>query len=140
MSRVGAKSPNPVVVDVETTGFGAHDRLVEIAIITLDSETWEIQDEYDTSINPQRDVGPTGVHGVTAGMVELDPVFAEILAPVTRRLRNGVLIAHNLSFDTRMMGYEFERQRVPIDFGKALCTFAATRAKLAKPAKTRESI
>ena len=105
MTRVLAKHfPKPVVVDVETTGLGAHDRLVEVAVITLDPETWETQDEYDTLINPQRDVGPTGVHGVTAGMVELAPVFAEVFAPVARRLHGAILIAHNLSFDTRMMG------------------------------------
>ena len=28
--------PIPVVVDVETTGFGSQDRIVEIAAITLD--------------------------------------------------------------------------------------------------------
>ena len=73
LHNIFAKSPKPVVVDVETTGFGAHDRIVEIAVITLDPETWETQDEYDTLINPERDVGPTGVHGVTAGMVEPEP-------------------------------------------------------------------
>ena len=137
MNRVLAKHPKPVVVDVETTGLGPHDRLVEVAVITLDPETWETQDEYDTLINPQRDVGPTGVHGVTAGMVELAPVFAEVLAPVTRRLRGAMLIAHNLSFDTRMMGYEFERQGVTIDFGKGLCTLGATRAKLDRACKDK---
>ena len=130
LHNIFAKSPKPVVVDVETTGFGAHDRIVEIAVITLDPETWETQDEYDTLINPERDVGPTGVHGVTAGMVELAPVFADILPPVAQRLRGAVLIAHNLPFDTRMMRYEFERHRVPIDFGQGMCTLKATRAKL----------
>lgn len=137
MNRVLARRPKPVVVDVETTGLGAHDRLVEVAVITLDPETWETRDEYDTLINPQRDVGPTGVHGVTAGMVELAPVFAEVLAPVTRRLQGAMLIAHNLSFDTRMMGYEFERQGVTIDFGTGLCTLGATRAKLDQACKDK---
>ena len=130
VSKTWAQRPKPVVVDVETTGFGVHDRLVEIAVITLDPETWETRDEYDTLINPQRDVGPTGVHGVTAGMVELAPLFAEVLAPVAQRLCNAVLIAHNLAFDTRMMRYEFERLGVPIDFGDGICTLGATRAKL----------
>ena len=61
--------PTPVVVDVETTGFGRSDKIVEIAAITLDSATWETIGEYDTLINPERDVGPTGVHGITASMV-----------------------------------------------------------------------
>ena len=123
--------PHPVVVDVETTGFSANDRIVEIAVVTLDSETWEIRDEYDTLINPQRDVGPTGVHGITASMVGPAPVFADVLAPVTRLLRGAVLVAHNLPFHTQMMGYEFEG-RVPIDFGKGLCTYRATGASLTR--------
>lgn len=130
LHNILAKSPKPVVVDVETTGFGAFDRVVEIAIITLDPETWETQDEFDTLVNPQRDVGPTGVHGVTAGMVELAPVFEELLPPVAQRLRGAVLVAHNLRFDTRMLNFEFERHGVPIDFGRGWCTLSATRAKL----------
>lgn len=137
LQNILAKRPKPVVVDVETTGFGAHDRIVEIAVITLDPETWETEDEYDTLINPQRDVGPTGVHGVTAGMVELAPVFSEVLAPVSQRLRGAMLIAHNLPFDTRMMRYEFERQRVAVDFGKGLCTLSATREKLDRACEGR---
>lgn len=130
LQNILAKSPKPVVVDVETTGFGTLDRVVEIAIITLDRETWETQDEFDTLVNPERDVGPTGVHGVTAGMVELAPVFEELLPPVAQRLRGAVLVAHNLPFDTRMLHYEFERYGVPIDFGRGWCTLSATRAKL----------
>ena len=130
-------NPKPVIVDVETTGFGVHDRIVEIAVVTLDPETWETQDEYDTLINPERDVGPTGVHGVTAGMVELAPVFAEILPPLAQRLRGAVLIAHNLPFDTRMMGYEFGRHEVPIDFGRGWCTLKATRSKLSAVCRSR---
>jgi len=63
-------------------------------------------------------------------MVELAPVFADLLATVAQRLRGGVLIAHNLAFDTRMMRYEFERLGVRVDFGEGACTLGATRARL----------
>ncbi len=109
--------PIPVVVDVETTGFGSQDRIVEIAAITLDPLSWEIVDEYDTLINPQRDVGPTGVHGITASMVEAAPTFADILADIARRLQGMVLVAHNLPFDARMLRYEFARCGIAIDAG-----------------------
>ncbi|MCY4428258.1 MAG: exonuclease domain-containing protein [Halieaceae bacterium] len=122
--------PTPVVVDVETTGFGRNDRIVEIAAITLNPVTWETIDEYDTLINPERDVGPSGVHGISASMVEAAPTFTEIIASISRRLRNTVLIAHNLAFDTRMLQYEFERRGVAIDPGAGLCTYLATRKKL----------
>ena len=120
----------PLVVDVETTGFGRYDKVVEIAAVTLDPATWEILDEYDTLINPERDVGPTGVHGICASMVEAAPTFAEILAAVAGRLRGSVLIAHNLAFDARMLRLEFERMGVAIDLGSGLCTYLATRKKL----------
>ena len=109
--------PTPVVVDVETTGFGRSDKIVEIAAITLDSATWETIDEYDTLINPERDVGPTGVHGITASMVEAAPTFSDAIAAIAARLHGAVLIAHNLAFDARMLRYEFERRGIAIDPG-----------------------
>lgn len=123
-------SLRPIVVDVETTGFGKQDRILEIAAIALNPTTWEIVDEYDTLINPQRDVGPTGVHGISASMVEAAPTFPEIVADVARRLQGTVLIAHNIAFDLRMLRYEFDRCGIPFDAGEGLCTYRETRQKL----------
>ena len=53
-----ASTPRLVVIDCETTGLGQHDRIVEITALTLNPQTWEPVDEYDTLINPERDVGP----------------------------------------------------------------------------------
>ena len=119
-----------VVIDCETTGFGRRDCIVEIAAVTLDPRTLEPVDEYDTLVNPQRDLGAVGVHGITASMVEAAPVFGEIAAAVARRIDGAVLVAHNLSFDTRMLAYEFERMGVPFDGGTGLCTYRATGDKL----------
>lgn len=119
-----------VVIDCETTGLGQHDRILEVAVLTLDPETWEPIDEYDTLINPQRDVGPVGVHGITASMVEAAPTFPELAAALTRRLHGAILVAHNLPFDTRMLRYEFDRLGVTFDVGSGLCTLKATGEKL----------
>lgn len=53
-------APNFVVIDCETTGLGKYDRVLEVAAVTVNSDTLEVVDEYDTLINPQRDVGPFG--------------------------------------------------------------------------------
>ncbi len=118
------------VIDCETTGLGRQDRIVEIAVVTLDSQTWEPTDEYDTLINPERDVGPVGVHGITATMVEAAPMFAEVAAALRRRLHGSILVAHNLPFDTRMLRQEFDRLGVAFSAGAGLCTFRATGEKL----------
>ena len=47
---------NFVVIDVETTGFGKTDRIVELSAITLNAETGRVIDEFDTLINPLRDI------------------------------------------------------------------------------------
>ena len=119
-----------VVIDVETTGFGRHDRIVEIAALTLDPTTWETIDEFDTLINPERDVGPTGVHGIKAAMVEAAPTFSDIMPAVAGRLQGAVLIAHNLAFDRRMLQQEFDRRQFATDLGDGLCTYRCTRMKL----------
>ena len=122
--------PPLVVIDCETTGLGKQDRIVEIAALTLDPQTWEVVDEYDTLINPERDVGPTGLHGITASMVEAAPTFSEIAPALARRLHGSVLIAHNLVFDTRMLGYEFDRLAAALNVGSGMCTYMATGEKL----------
>ena len=118
------------VIDCETTGLGRHDRIVEIAVVTLDPQTWEPTDEYDTLINPERDVGPVGVHGITATMVEAAPMFDEVAAALRRRLHGSILVAHNLPFDARMLRQEFDRLGVAFSAGAGLCTFRATGEKL----------
>ena len=119
-----------IVIDCETTGLGRHDRVIEIAIVTLDPQTWKLIDEYDTLVNPERDVSCTAIHGITASMVEAAPTFPEVVAALAHRLHGSVLIAHNLPFDTRMLKYEFDRIGVTFNPGFGLCTLKATGEKL----------
>ena len=119
-----------VVVDCETTGFGRTDRIVEVAVVVLDSISLEVVDEFDTLLNPERDVGPVDVHGVTASMVEAAPSFSEIAGVLGNKLDGGVLVAHNLSFDTRMLAQEFDRLESQFDPGEGICTLKATAEKL----------
>lgn len=98
-----------VAIDCETTGFGKHDRIVEFAAVEVDIDTGQVVDEIDTLINPERDVGPVDVHGVTASMVSAAPTFEEAAGALGRRLQGAVLVAHNLAFDARLLGQEFQR-------------------------------
>jgi DNA polymerase-3 subunit epsilon len=120
-----------VVVDVETTGLGKADRIVEIAAVVLDGSTLEVLDEYDTLINPMRDVGPTAIHGVTASMVEAAPTFQDVAISLGNILDGRILVAHNISFDKRFVNQEFERAGAAFDAGYGICTLALTREKLA---------
>jgi DNA polymerase-3 subunit epsilon len=69
------------VIDVETTGLSpeTHDRIGEIGVVYV-SDRGDIQDRWSTLINPQRDVGPTRIHGISATDATAAPTFQQ-LAP-----------------------------------------------------------
>ena len=119
-----------VVVDVETTGLYNSDRVVEVAAVTVDP-TGRIVDEWDTLIDPQRDVGPTHIHGVTASMVSAAPTFEEVAAALANRLYGAVLVAHNLAFDARMLTNEYDRLGARLVPGDGVCTLRLGGGKLA---------
>lgn len=117
------------VVDVETTGLYNSDRVVEVAIVTLDA-SGVVVDEFETLVNPGRDVGPTWIHQVTASMVRDAPAFDEVAHHVASRLDGAVCVAHNLRFDRRMLTNEFDRAGISVDWGVGLDTLSVTGCKL----------
>ncbi len=118
------------VIDTETTGLGAQDRVVEIAVVVLDATTLETVDEYDTLINPRRDVGPEHIHGISASMVEAAPTFEEIAGDLAARLDDHILVAHNLPFDVRMVQGEFSRLDAAFSEGRGICTLRLSGSRL----------
>ena len=124
------------VVDVETTGLYNSDRIVEVAVVTITGDG-RVVDEWDTLINPQRDVGPTHIHRITPSMVSAAPTFEEIAVALARRLDGAVLVAHNLPFDVRMLTNEFRRVGGRLDPGDGFCTYRATGENLAAACRRR---
>ena len=117
-----------VVIDTETTGTLKADRIVEIALVAFKGD--EVIEEWSTLINPQRDVGKTNIHGITASMVSSAPIFADVVNDIFRIINNRVLVAHNLGFDARMLIQEFNRANTQGDIGKGFCTMTAARRLL----------
>ena len=98
------------VVDVETTGLypGGTDRILEIAVIRTQADG-TILDEYCTLVNPDRDVGPTPLHGIEARDVKDAPTFDVVLPRILEWLTMGPWIAHNMVFDTRILKQDMLR-------------------------------
>ena len=117
------------VIDVETTDLYNVDRVVELAIVTIDSAGVVI-DEFESLINPHRDPGPNWIHGLTSTMLADAPGFDDIAAHVAARLNGAVVVGHNLRFDTRMIGNEFDRANIDVDWGIGLDTLRANGCKL----------
>ena len=84
------------VVDLETTGFRPRsDRVVEIAVVTLSLPDLSICDEFDTLLNPERDIGAQHIHGISPDMVVGAPTFREVAAILAEHVHDAVLVCHN---------------------------------------------
>ena len=106
-----------------------------MGVVILDEELAVIE-EFDTLINPGRDVGPTGIHGVTAGMVSAAPTFDEVAGLLAFHLDECVLVAHNLAFDVRMLNQEFARIGSRLEAGRGFDTLHHTGTRLDRACET----
>ena len=112
------------VIDVETTGLFSADRVVEVAVVTIDRDG-AIVDEFECLTNPMRDPGPTWLHGLTPSILRDAPLFDDIALHLAALLDGAVVAAHNLRFDRRLLAYEFGRSGIDVDWGEGLDTLRA---------------
>ena len=117
------------VVDVETTGVFNADRVVEVAVVTVD-RSGAVVDEFECLTNPMRDPGPTWLHGLTSSALRDAPLFEDIATHLAGLLDGAVVAAHNLPFDRRLLGNEFARAGIDVDWGQGLDTLRAVGCKL----------
>jgi len=116
------------VVDVETTGFSPQrgDRVVEIGVVRLNPQL-QIEETFETLVNPRRDVGPTSIHGITAEMVCHAPLFEDIAPSLLRFVDGTMIVAHNAPFDVRFLNSELGRSRFEDRILSQICTLELAR-------------
>jgi DNA polymerase-3 subunit epsilon len=112
------------VLDVETTGLSPwrHDRIVEIGIVVMDADG-TIETEYETLVNPTRDIGPSYIHQICSADVMQAPTFADVAGDVLKMLSACTIIAgHNVSFDRNFLVREYDRLGFTLPDFPLLCT------------------
>ena len=110
MQHIADRRPGFAVVDLETTGFSpTQERIVEVAVVVLDADGVEC-DSFCTLVDPERDPGPTHIHGITAAMLEGAPTFADVHPYVAALLSGRVVVGHNVDrFDLVFLVEECRR-------------------------------
>jgi len=112
------------VIDVETTGLNPYrnDRIIEIAAVVMSPEGVVLK-EFETLINPERDIGPTQVHGLTTEDVITAPLFHEVAGSFIEAIDGCVALAgHNFRFDYSFLNAEFDRFGFKFPEAPTLCT------------------
>lgn len=122
-------APGFAVIDFETTGLfpGGHDRVIEVAVVHVSAEG-QIEGQWETLINPGRDLGRQDIHRVRAADVMNAPTFDQVAGELVALLDGRVIVAHNAGFDTRFLLAELARANHPV-IGPviSLCTMQLAR-------------
>lgn len=114
------------LVDVETTGLSQYtDRVVQIAVRQLNADG--SHHDWSTLVDPERDPGPSHIHGITADHLRGAPRFGDVVDQVAGLLAGRVVVAHNASFDWKFISQECARTTTRPDAEFRLCTLAMAR-------------
>ena len=118
------------ILDIETTGGQFNEEgITEIAIYKYNGH--EIVDQFISLVNPEIPIQPFVVKltGINNAMLRSAPKFFEIAKRIIEMTNGCVLVAHNASFDYRILRTEF--RRLGYDFNQqTLCTVELSKKLL----------
>lgn len=121
---------NFAIIDVETTGGKFNEEgITEVAIHRYDGI--DIVDSFISLVNPEKDIQPFVVNltGINNKMLRNAPKFFEIAKRIIEITDNCILVAHNSSFDYRVIKNEFKRLGYPYET-PTLCTVELSKKLL----------
>ena len=110
------------ILDIETTGGQFNEEgITEIAIYKYDGH--EVVDQFISLVNPEKEIQPFVVKltGINNAMLRSAPKFYEVAKRIIEITQDCIVVAHNSSFDYRVLRTEFTR--LGYDFIRpTLCT------------------
>ncbi|MFT4575704.1 MAG: DNA polymerase-3 subunit epsilon [Polaribacter sp.] len=98
------------ILDIETTGGKFNEEgITEIAIYKFDGH--EVVDQFITLVNPEKEIQPFVVQltGINNNMLRNAPKFHEVAKRIIEITKDCIVVAHNSSFDYRILGTEYNR-------------------------------
>jgi DNA polymerase-3 subunit epsilon len=117
-----------VAIDFETTGLTArNNRVIEIGLVRF-TESFDVESEFCSLVNPGRDVGRTDIHGITPTMLDGAPTFSDIAHQICEFINGSRLVAHNKRFDLDFLGTELMRAGIEPPELDAVCTIELIRS------------
>ncbi|PQJ72803.1 exonuclease domain-containing protein [Polaribacter butkevichii] len=110
------------ILDIETTGGKFNEEgITEIAIYKFDGHT--TVDQFISLVNPEKPIQEFVVKltGINNKMLKNAPKFYEVAKRIIEITSDCILVAHNTTFDYRILSTEFDR--LGYDFNRnTLCT------------------
>ena len=96
-----------IILDTETTGLGNSDKIVEISMLEM-VDGIKTGRRYHKFINPEINITKKAqeIHKITNEKLKDCCKFKEIAEEIIKFIGNATIIAHNATFDRRMLNNE----------------------------------
>lgn len=105
--RIISHPKDYIILDVETTGLGKSDRIIQIALLQSDGVP-----VVNALLNPEMHI-PEDIaakcHHISDDMVKGKPKFSMIAGKFVKLVRDRTIIGWNITFDIRMIQQELDR-------------------------------
>ncbi|UFU00789.1 3'-5' exonuclease [Radiobacillus kanasensis] len=117
---------NIVSIDFETAN---KYRSSPCAIGIVVSDGVKIIDEFYSLINPLMEFDPYNiyVHGIEEVEVVDAPTFDELWPVIQKYIENGIVVAHNASFDMSVLRASLDRYQLPYPTMEYLCSVVLSK-------------
>lgn len=124
--RILSRPENYLILDVETTGYGKSDRIIQIALLRPDGQR-VVNALIDPLMHIPEDVAEK-CHHITDEMVSGKPHFSSIASLLVDRIKDKTVVGWNVEFDMRMIQQELDRTTMlypSFEREDAMCRYAA---------------
>lgn len=116
-----------VILDTETTGLNDDDQVIQLTIIDLKGKT--LINSYFYTDQPVHWAAQK-VHNISNKTIKKAPKWTNRWAEIEEILKNKIILAHNKSFDLRLIEQTCDRHNIKIDFDiQSACTLEYSRYK-----------
>lgn len=110
------------VIDTETTGMHSKfNRVIDIGVV--DVEYKKITETWESLVDPKQQIPfwITQFTNIADEHVRGKPEFKQVERVLSRKIKDRVIVGHNVGFDYAFLKYEYERLQKPFEHPR-LCT------------------
>ena len=114
------------VIDVETPNC-RNDSICSIALVCVQNNKIISKEYY--LVNPEDSFDPINmrIHNISKAMVIDKPTFPTIWEKISKHFTNGIIVAHNASFDLNVISKALKNHKMNIPDFSYICTLKLSR-------------
>jgi DNA polymerase-3 subunit epsilon len=115
------------VIDVETPN-AKNDSICSIALLRVKGNEVVSREYHLVDPEDYFDQFNVRLHGISKAMVKGSPTFTELWNKINHHFTDGVIVAHNATFDLNVLAKSLIRSRITVPEFRYICTYRLSKS------------